>query len=218
MLYYFFLHYKTNKSFEMALLDCCLLKNGICIDLRKIILSYYQDPISNKELYQAVQNYTNSIIIMLYGPISLWNTSQITSMARLFENKIKFNEDISHWDTSNVLDMNSMFFFALSFNQDLSKWDTSRVVNMSKMFHTAKSFNSNISPWNTRQVTDMNLMFFDTYNFNQDLSSWDISNVDNMDEMFEKARNFDQTKIETWDLTNKSTEYMFYQTGINIRP
>ena len=41
-------------------------------------------------------------------PIGSWNTSQVTSMTRMFERGY-FNQPIGDWDTSNVRDMSSMF-------------------------------------------------------------------------------------------------------------
>lgn len=70
-----------------------------------------------------------------HGHISVWNTSQITNMRRLFsadrqDGTENFSEDIDGWDTSKVTDMDRMFRGASSFNQDLNSWDTARVTDM----------------------------------------------------------------------------------------
>ncbi|GMH55278.1 hypothetical protein TrST_g4655 [Triparma strigata] len=72
-----------------------------------------------------------------YGPISIWNTSEVTDMSESFSADApigpaveKFNEDISRWDVSNVTSMKSMFCEAFAFNGDLSPWDVSNVTNM----------------------------------------------------------------------------------------
>ena len=44
-----------------------------------------------------------------YGHISTWNTSAVTDMSGLFEDKNAFNDDISNWEVSAVTDMNNMF-------------------------------------------------------------------------------------------------------------
>ena len=40
------------------------------------------------------------------------------------------NGDLSRWDTSNVTTMYRMFCDARAFNGDLSRWDTSKVTDM----------------------------------------------------------------------------------------
>merc|ERR1712146_864784 len=47
-----------------------------------------------------------------YGPISEWDTSKVTNMSLLFEDRKDFNENISKWNVSNVIDMKNMFFGA----------------------------------------------------------------------------------------------------------
>ena len=57
-----------------------------------------------------------------YGPIEDWDTSLVTSTAKLFCAMDKFNEDISMWDMSNVTDMTDMFKDAHSFDQVIFFW------------------------------------------------------------------------------------------------
>lgn len=89
------------------------------------------------------------------------DTSLITNMAWLFEEKYIFNGDISRWDTSNVTTMHAMFSKATKFNQDISKWNTSNVTDMTSMFKHAKSFNQDISGWNVNKVLHYESMFTD---------------------------------------------------------
>ena len=44
-----------------------------------------------------------------YGHISKWNTSLVTNMKELFQEKSDFNDDISKWDVSSVTSMSKMF-------------------------------------------------------------------------------------------------------------
>ena len=126
--------------------------------------------------------------LRLYGHISLWDTSRITdmsklftAMSKLFNNKKEFNDDIGSWNTSKVTDMSYMFNCAKSFNQDIGGWDTSNVTDMRGMFDYAKEFNQDIGGWNTSNVTDMSDMFNTAHKFNKDyIINWDTSNVTNM--------------------------------------
>ena len=74
----------------------------------------------------------------IYGPISIWNTSEVTDMVGLFSAEDEdvgpaaehFNEDISRWNVSNVTTMQGMFQDASAFNGDLSSWNVSNVTTM----------------------------------------------------------------------------------------
>ena len=119
-------------------------------------------PFENKdELKEAVNLWDSNKeeCIQKYGHISDWDTSKITDMNKLFEDKTTFNEDISCWDTGNVEHMRSMFSQASSFNQPIGSWDTSKVINMSNMFYGATSFNQPIGSWDTSNVENMKDMF-----------------------------------------------------------
>ena len=94
-----------------------------------------------------------------YGPIASWNTSEITSIHRLFLSKAGFNEDISRWDVSNVTDMQSTFRGATSFNGDLSRWDVSNVTDMRYMFNGATSFNHQLGGLWSNSTADQTVMF-----------------------------------------------------------
>jgi len=134
-------------------------------------------------------NSTNATLI--YGPISQWNTSLVTSMVSLFSNLESFDEDLSQWDTSRVTSLNSMFRGAKSFNHDLSLWDTSKVEDLSSMFYAASSFNGDISLWNISSATDMRAMFAEAELFNRDLSLWNTARVMYTISTFRGAYSFD---------------------------
>ena len=78
-----------------------------------------------------------------YGHISAWDTSQVTDMARLFQNS-DFNQNINAWDTGAVTTMFGLFSVASKFNQPLNDWDVSRVTNMEALFAEAMAFNQPI--------------------------------------------------------------------------
>ena len=92
----------------------------------------------------------------IYGPISSWDISAITSMYQLFYNLGDFNANISAWNTSGVTDMSDMFRSASAFNQPLSL-DTSSVTTMRLLFY-ASAFNQPLS-FDTSSVTAMGFMF-----------------------------------------------------------
>jgi hypothetical protein len=56
----------------------------------------------------------------IYGHISFWDVSAVTSMRGLLFEKRSFNEDLSRWNVSVCTDMAGMFCNASSFNSDLS--------------------------------------------------------------------------------------------------
>ena len=81
-------------------------------------------PTYTKDMFKNAVEFNNVLTI---------DTSEVTSMQRMFENAYKFNQNISSWDVSRVTDMNGMFMNAKSFNQVLN-WKVSgtTVVDMFK--------------------------------------------------------------------------------------
>eukprot|EP00519_Triparma_laevis_P003008 CAMPEP_0182496706 /NCGR_PEP_ID=MMETSP1321-20130603/5298_1 /TAXON_ID=91990 /ORGANISM="Bolidomonas sp., Strain RCC1657" /LENGTH=850 /DNA_ID=CAMNT_0024700373 /DNA_START=1165 /DNA_END=3714 /DNA_ORIENTATION=+ len=130
---------------------------------------------TNESLKAAVNEWcrNSSAAEAKYGNIRDWDTSEVTSMERLFSNMYKFNGDVSSWDVSNVTTMEAMFCEAKAFNGDLSSWDVSNVTTMEQMFQFALAFNG-------------------------DLSSWDVSNVTIMEWMFSWAKSFNRATIANW--------------------
>ena len=63
-----------------------------------------------------------------YGHISKWNTSQVTTMKRLFFKATLFNEPIFDWNVSNVTDMSYMFSNATTFNQSIGNLDINVLI------------------------------------------------------------------------------------------
>jgi surface protein len=65
---------------------------------------------------QAVDAYIAGSTEM-YGPIEDWNTSLVTDMSRVFQDKSSFNSDISAWQVGKVTNMHAstyiLFFFPL---------------------------------------------------------------------------------------------------------
>ena len=126
----------------------------------------------------------------IYGHISVWDTSLITDMSNLFENKTDFNDNINNWNVSSVTDMCFMFANASLFNQPLNSWDVSSVTDMKDMFEGASSFNQPLNSWNVSSVINMACMFNGASSFNQPLDSWDVSSVTHMAFMFNRTTSF----------------------------
>ena len=158
---------------------------------------------TNQSLQAAVNLWISdeSQATVLFGNISDWDVSCVTSMSYLFHNAISFNGDLSSWDVSNVTDMFMMFRTASSFNGDLSSWDVSNVTEMSEMFNDASSFNGDLSSWDVSSLTRMRYMFSHASSFIGDLSYWDVSSVTNMYGMFLNATSFN-SDISSWNVAN----------------
>ena len=136
-----------------------------------------------------------------YGPIAVWDVSEVTEMNELFLEAEAFNGDLSRWDVSKVTDMSNMFTGTKAFNGDLSRWDVSTVKYMSGMFTDAIVFDGDLSRWDVSNVTNMAGMFLGAEAFNGDLSRWDVSNVTLMTEMFSEASAF-SGDLSRWDIGN----------------
>jgi len=156
-------------------------------------------------------------IVLKYGEIEIWDTTNVLSMENLFYYKDSFNGDISKWDTSQVTDMTNMFASANAFNGDISNWDTSQVTDMSSMFYGATSFNNGGQPlnWDTSEVTDMRGMFASATAFNGDISKWNTAKVTDMSYMFQVATLFNGD-ISQWNTDEVTTmEEIFSNSGFS---
>ena len=118
--------------------------------------------------------------IEYFGPMELWDTSEVTDMSWLFypqrsrtiksdwtNGAIKienmFNTDISRWNTSKVLKMVGMFSGSLWFNQDIS----TKEVTVNKNTYTA---------WDVSNVRNYGFTKIFAYtSFNRDISNWNIT-------------------------------------------
>jgi surface protein len=131
------------------------------------------------------------------GHITTWNTSRVTNMAFLFENRDEFNQNISGWDTSEVLYLEGMFMNARVFNHDISAWSTAKCVSFDATFDGASAFNQPIGSWDTGEALEMTNMFWNASSFNQDISSWNVGKVRRFNGMFGHASSFNQD-ISSW--------------------
>jgi surface protein len=225
--------YKTEKCFFGCehVLSLILYRQGICGDLRILILGYYQAVILDitKQLREYAKVTTvDDPLILRYGfiwewdvskivnlsclfwkknlspSISNWNVSNAKNMAEMFYENTIFNEPLDGWDVSNVEFMDGMFLGAKSFNQPLEKWNVGRVKNMDSMFNSAKQFDQPLEKWNVSHVATMKGMFKGAESFNQPIGKWNVSSVQNMSSMFSCAISFNQP-LTNWDLSKVTT-------------
>ena len=145
-------------------------------------LSFGQTPITQANIYDAVWMWEgdSTLAEAIYGHISNWDVSNVTSMVALFSNS-SINPEISNWDVSNVTEMTGMFSVS-QFNKNISNWDVGNVVNMDLMFYDSV-FDQDIGDWDVSNVFGMVDMFYDSV-FDQDIGDWDVSNVVSFSDMF----------------------------------
>lgn len=180
-------------------------------------------PKNNKQLYDAIDiwfaNYNNvySTVLEKLGPMSLWDTKNITDMSYLFSMELK----------SAVYNSNDKRIFTIKRKRWIETMETSaghsRANNDTWIIHsnndkreriryyenTVNNFNEDISNWNVSNVTNMEYMFENAKYFNQNISKWNVSNVKNMNWMFLNAENFNQP-IGNWKVSSvKSMTGMF---------
>ncbi len=131
-------------------LNFILFRNGIPIELRNIVKSFFYQPLTNASIFAAVNDWCeedtrDQAMLRHGGHISYWETSRVTYMQGLFEDCESFNDNINEWDVSNVKNMSRMFGNAYLYHQPLDKWDVRNVLDFSDMFWNAVCFNRPIN-------------------------------------------------------------------------
>jgi surface protein len=174
-------------------------------------------PADRAELKTAVDAYCadNAAGEATYGHINTWNTSNITDMSQLFQQKQTFNSDMFNWDVSNVTTMERMFSGAYAFNAPIGTWNVSKVENMEYMFNYTYAFNQNLNLWDTSSVTNMKGTFDNAFAFDGNIGTWDTSNVTTMDSIFRDQNStgaFNQD-ISMKSVTQNGRTYDAWDTG-----
>lgn len=155
-----------------------------------------------------------------YGTIDKWNTTGITNMDSLFENRSTFNDNIGGWDVSDVTSMINMFKGASIYNNggstEIDTWDVSKVTDMSGMFNGATAFNQPLNPgWPTVALTNTENMFRNATSYNQPLNAWDVSNVTTMFGMFFGATSFDKP-LDSWITSSATNMSSMFRNAIKF--
>ena len=204
-----------------------ILKSGSLITTIQFLYSIpKQEKLTNDTIHDVVnqwiedpaqEQFTNPAHTPYYGHIAEWDTSQVTDMSRLFEEKAHFDDPLTNWDTSKVTTMNRMFRYS-SFNHPVSNFDTSSVTDMSEMFFGCSKFDQSVSNFDTSKVTTMYAMFEECSVFNHPVSNFDTSKVTNLSAMFQECPLFDQS-VSNFDTTSVTTmEAMFYGASVFNQP
>ena len=158
------------------------------------------------------------------------NTSNVTSMERMFFNCILFNgvidfdgtsllttklmfintsvmnSPVTITNTTLLTDCTSMFGQMNVFNQPITL-DTTSVVDMTNMFSYCRQFNSAVNFSDTSNVTSMAGMFFTCLVFDQPVN-FDTSSVLNMASMFYQCRAFNQ--VVNFDTSNVGSMFAMF--------
>ena len=121
--------------------------------------------LTNDTIQTAVDDWVaggtqKSNVIATYGYISDWNTSSVTVMTQLFEDKTTFNDDIGSWDVSNVTDFSQMFDNAQAFEgRNIRKWQLGEGIITSHFYRTFEGTDmeklySGVDGWMTQVTSD----------------------------------------------------------------
>ena len=156
---------------------------------------------TNNNIRTAVREYfrDRSTSVVKYGPINMWNVSEVTNMMLLFQYITEFSEDddISEWDVSNVTIMSYMFADCENFNQDISKWVVDNTANLSEMFELSPLRENNPKEYfnlksflNNENIMDAVYSFLETEIIQEygEIKDWDVSRVTNMSSLFYSFR------------------------------
>jgi surface protein len=112
-------------------------------------------------------------------------TGAVQSMVGMFYRNSSYNQPMDQWNTSNVTTMEKIFNDANAFNQNIGSWNVVNVIRMDSMFERttagAGGFNnggsSDINNWNMVNVKRVTKMFKNQTSFNQPLGNWNIATL-----------------------------------------
>lgn len=143
-------------------------------------------PIDSDDMFFIEEGEKNNIMpyaIDIQGNV---DTSEVETMACMFDKCKIENIDFSKWDTRNVVDISSMFYYTEGEKLDLSNWNLPQLEDMSNTFNHCKIKEIDLSNWKLDSMGKyfsggMNFTFSDVENAIIDLSTWTGSNLDNND-------------------------------------
>ena len=142
------------------------------------------------------------------------NTSKVTDMYQMFGVCTKIpTQSFAHFDTSNVEDMSYMFYQCTALKTiDFENWDVSKVKCFDHFLSHSQIKTADITNWDVSSCENFNAMFNDTRLTEIDLSKWNFKSARIFSQMFDG--NTVVTKIifpENIDTSNVICfEQMFY--------
>jgi surface protein len=227
--------YCPNAAFnsDLSLNDVLIITSGTTI----IYTSQIKSIISDASLvlltpYGTTLAPITTIKKQVAGTADLsWNTTNVTTMANMFNNTYYFNQKISNWSTTNVTSMTSAFAgastalktvfnngqLAGSSGQPLL-WTASKCTTFTSMFANTAGFNQPIqtlvdtSALSTPNCV-LNSMFQTSSVFNQNISNWNTTNVTNMTSMFLSATTFNNGETGTQTIRGTPSLASYTNTG-----
>ena len=115
------------------------------------------------------------------------NTSKVTDMYQMFGVCTKLNtQSFAHFDTSNVTDMGYMFYQCTKLKTiDFDDWDVSKVVTFDHFLSHSQVTAANVTKWDVSNCQNFNAMFNDTRIPIIDLSGWDTRSARVLSQMFD---------------------------------
>lgn len=168
-------------------------------------------PIENNELAKRLAEFlnrkTHQDVIRTYGPLCLWDVSELTDFTCAFES-IELDSDL-FWNTQSAVNMKEMFHANHKFKGYIGTWNVSNVNCMRAMFADGIIEDSGIGNWNTGSLTDAYVMFARAKHLSKDLdlSGWAFGPNINMVGMFHSS-NLVDGGIGEWDVATASTNGM----------
>lgn len=142
------------------------------------------------------------------------NTSNITSMSRMFNNSSSLTSlDLSTFNTTNVTDMSYMFYGSSSLTQlNINNFNTSNVTTMQNMlYNCSKLIELDLSGWDVSKVTTMKTMFNGCALLRRViLKGWNPTSRPNCESMFDGCKKLSHLDIRDWDMANNPPSNNFY--------
>ena len=134
--------------------------------------------------------------------LSGFDTSQVTSMRKMFDFTIVEALDVSGFDTGNVTDMSGMFQYCWELQEiDVSGFDTENVTDMSRMFDQCPALKRvNAAGLGAGKVRDMSKMFRGCRELAElDLSSMRTDSLEKWSQMFDECGRLARLDISGFD-------------------
>lgn len=132
--------------------------------------------------------------------LPLLDTSNVTTMNRMFRSLAASTIDLSGLDTSNCTDMCQMFGVCTKIpTQSFAHFNTSKVTDMSYMFYQCTKLKTlDIDDWDVSNVKKFDHFLSHSQIKSVNLSKWDVSNCENFNAMFNDTR-LTVIDLSTWN-------------------